>query len=135
VRAVEAIVSDRPMHAVLAGDLDALPEASSIRFLRGLQSLGGLSVCYRDAWASTHPDDPGHTFTVRNPLLRQETGVRQEVSRRIDYIFVRCDECGPTLEIGSCALAFAEPVGGVWASDHLGVLADLRVPAAAKPMV
>jgi endonuclease/exonuclease/phosphatase family metal-dependent hydrolase len=122
------------MHTVLAGDLDAVPEAGSIRFLRGLQSLGGLSVCCRDAWGSTHPDDPGHTFTVRHPLTSEDSDVRQEVSRRIDYIFVRCDQQGPTLEIASCALAFAEPVEDVWASHHLGVVADLRVSAAAEPI-
>jgi hypothetical protein len=39
VQAIEAIVSERTMHVVLAGDLYAAPEATSIRFLRGLQSL------------------------------------------------------------------------------------------------
>jgi endonuclease/exonuclease/phosphatase family metal-dependent hydrolase len=131
VRAIDAIVSERRMHAVLAGDLDAVPEAASIRFLRGLQSLGGLSVCYRDAWGAAHPDDPGHTFAVHNPLVMEESDVRQEVSRRIDYIFVRCDEHGPTLEITSCALAFAEPIDDRFASDHFGLVADLDVPAAA----
>jgi endonuclease/exonuclease/phosphatase family metal-dependent hydrolase len=131
-RAIEALVSERPMHVVLTGDLDAMPDAASIRFLRGLQSLGGLSVCYRDAWGSTHPGDPGDTFTVRNPLMTEQSDVRQEISRRIDYIFVRCDESGPTLEIVSCALAFAEPVDGVWPSDHFGVVADLGAPAAAE---
>jgi endonuclease/exonuclease/phosphatase family metal-dependent hydrolase len=99
---------------VLVGDLDAAPEASSIRFLRGLQSLGGASVCYRDAWPSVHPDDPGHTFTQG-----------EDPARRIDYVFVRCDTHGPTLAIRGCDLAFSEPRGDVWASDHFGVLADL----------
>ncbi|MDQ3780276.1 MAG: hypothetical protein M3354_07010, partial [Chloroflexota bacterium] len=50
--------------------------------------------------------------------------------QRIDHIFVRCGERGgPTLEIAACALAFAEPVDGVWASDHFAVVADLFVPA------
>jgi endonuclease/exonuclease/phosphatase family metal-dependent hydrolase len=130
VRRVEEIVARRPMHAVLAGDLDAVPEAASIRFLRGLQSLGGTSASWRDAWGSLHPDDPGHTFTPRNPLVMSDTDVRtREPARRIDYVFVRGDERGPTLEITGCTLAFAEPVGGVWASDHFGVVADLAVPA------
>jgi endonuclease/exonuclease/phosphatase family metal-dependent hydrolase len=128
IRSIEAIVDRRPLHVVLAGDLDAVPDAASIRFLCGLQSLGGMSVYYRDAWASVHPDEPGHTFTMRNPLMIDDSDVRQEVSRRIDYVFVRCDEFGPTLPIRDCALAFDEPVGGVWASDHFGVVADLEVP-------
>jgi endonuclease/exonuclease/phosphatase family metal-dependent hydrolase len=134
VTAIEAIVNERPMHVVLAGDLDAVPEAASIRFLRGLQSLGGLSVCYRDTWPTTHPHHPGHTFTVSNPLVMQDSDVRQELSRRIDYIFVRCDEYGPTLEIASCALAFAEPVGAVWASDHFGLFAALNPPPRRQPL-
>ena len=125
-RRIEELVVERPRHVVLAGDLDATPDASSIRFLRGLQSLGGLSVCYRDAWESAHSGDPGHTFTTRNPLVMEDSDVRQEISRRIDYVFVRCDEHGPTLEISRCELALAEPVGGTWASDHLGVVGDLE---------
>ena len=69
---------------------------------------------------------------MQNPLTTDASDVRQEISRRIDYIFVRCDESGPTLEIVSCALAFAEPSDGVWPSDHFGVVADLEVPAAAS---
>ena len=50
--------------------------------------------------------------------------------RRIDYVFVHCDDSlhGPTLDVRACTLAFDEPVGGVWASDHFGVVAELSVP-------
>jgi hypothetical protein len=60
------------VQVVLAGDLDATPDAASVRFWRGRQSLGSMSVCYRDAWGSTHPDEPGHTFTAENPLVTAE---------------------------------------------------------------
>jgi putative transposase len=30
--------------------------------------------------------------------------------------------------VRACTLAFDEPVGGVWASDHFGVVAELSVP-------
>jgi endonuclease/exonuclease/phosphatase family metal-dependent hydrolase len=132
-RRIEEIVAERPLHVVLAGDLDATPDASSIRFLRGLQSLDGTSVYYRDAWEAIHGGEPGHTFTVRNPLVLEDTEVRQEVSRRIDYVFVRCDERGPTLAIADCALAFDQPVDGVWASDHIGVVADLEPATRERP--
>ena len=55
-----------------------------------------------------------------------------ELGRRIDYVFVRCVEHGPTLDVVSCERAFAEPVDGVWASDHFGVVADLAVPAPSR---
>jgi endonuclease/exonuclease/phosphatase family metal-dependent hydrolase len=126
VRRVEELVAERPLHVVLAGDLDATPDAASIRFLRGLQSLEGTSAYYHDAWERAHPGDPGHTFTTRNPLMTEDTDVRVETSRRIDYVFVRCDERGPTLDVRRCDLIFDEPVGGVWASDHFGLVADLE---------
>ncbi len=126
VRRVEELVAAHPRHVVLAGDLDATPDAASIRFLRGLQSLDGESAYYHDAWETAHPGEPGHTFTTRNPLMEAESDVRVEVSRRIDYVFVRADERGPTLAVRRCAQLFAEPVDGVWASDHFGLVADLE---------
>ena len=125
-RIVEERVRLRDQHVVLAGDLDADPNAASIRFWSGRQSLGEMSVCYRDAWESMHPGDPGHTFTPSNPLMADWDWP----FRRIDYIFVRCGEHGgPTLKIVSCKRIFDEPINGVWASDHFGLLVDLAVPA------
>jgi endonuclease/exonuclease/phosphatase family metal-dependent hydrolase len=123
-RFVEDSIAERPAHVILAGDFDAVPDAASIRFLSGRQSLDGMSVCYRDAWASVHGDEPGHTFTPRNPLVRDgETA--WDVPRRIDYVFIRCDDYGPTLDVRDCRRLFDEPRYGVWASDHFGVVADL----------
>ncbi len=122
---IEELVGQRSPHVVLAGDFDADPEAASVRFWCGRQSLGGMSVCYRDAWESTHPGDPGHTFTPDNPLMANPDWP----FRRIDYIFVRCADYGPTLEVSSCARIFDAPIDGVWASDHFGVVAGLAPPA------
>ena len=83
------------------------------------------SVCYRDAWESTHPGDPGHTFTPENPLVADWDWP----FRRLDYFLVGCRlHGGPTLEVAACARNFDEPVDGVWASDHFGLVADLAVP-------
>lgn len=114
-------------HVVLAGDLDAEPEASSIRFLRGMQSLGGTSVKYRDAWSSCHPGEAGHTFSPENPMvIHGEGGAHAlELGRRIDHILVRGGEHGPTLDIRGCERLFDKPVDGVWASDHFGLTATL----------
>lgn len=133
-RFVEELVDRSNLHVVLAGDFDAVPNATSIRFWSGRQSLHGMSVCYRDAWDSTHPGDPGHTFTPRNPLVaRGETA--WDVDRRIDYVFVRCNDHGPTLDIAACTRIFDQPVDGVWASDHFGVAADLAVHARNRAIV
>ena len=125
-RSIEELAGRRHWHVVLAGDLDADPDAASVRFWSGRQAVGGTSVCYRDAWERIHPGEPGDTFTPRNPLVAD----RDWPFRRIDYIFVRCgDHGGPTLDIAACARIFDQPVDGVWASDHFGVVAELAVPA------
>ncbi len=120
-------VGERIMHVVLAGDFDAVPEAASLRFWTGQQALSGTSVCYRDAWESIHPGEPGHTFTPHNPLVANGE-MPLELGRRIDYIMVRCSDHGPTLDIRACDRIFDEPVDGVWASDHFGVVVDLALP-------
>ena len=126
---IEELVTATDAHVVVAGDLDAIPDASSIRFWTGRQALAGISVGYRDAWESAHGADAGHTFTPENPLVASGD-VAWDVARRIDYVLVRCDDRGPTLDIRGCERLFEEPVHGVWASDHFGVLADLAVPTA-----
>jgi endonuclease/exonuclease/phosphatase family metal-dependent hydrolase len=124
-RLVEELHDGR--HVILAGDLNARPESAGLRFLRGLQSLDGMSVCYRDAWEAAHPGEPGHTFTPENPTMPAgEKGYwLLEPGRRIDYVLVRCSGHGPTLDIRSCERLFDRPVDGTWASDHFGVVAEL----------
>jgi endonuclease/exonuclease/phosphatase family metal-dependent hydrolase len=67
------------------------------------------------------------TFTPENTLTTTaETGDWElEPGRRIDYILVHCSSHGPTLSVTGCRRLFDLPVGGVWASDHFGVTADL----------
>src|SRR5262245_51409895 len=89
-RCIEELVAQGSRHVVFAGDLDAEPDAASVRFLAGKQSLDGTSVCYRSAWDSQHPGEAGHTFTARNPLVMETNW--DWPFQRIDHIFVRCGE-------------------------------------------
>jgi len=131
-RIVEELLAGADRHVVLAGDFDATPDSGSIRFLTGRQSLDGLSVYYQDAWAAIHGDAPGHTFTPDNRL--RSARWRPRPGRRIDYVMVRCGDHGATLDITSCDVVLDQPVDGVWASDHFGVVADLeQAPASNGP--
>lgn len=121
-RLVAELVAGSDRHVVLAGDLDATPDAASIRFLTGRQSLDGMSVCYVDGWEAVHAEEPGHTHTPVNELRTARW--RPRPGRRIDYVMVRCGEHGGTLDVTACELAFDRPVDGIWASDHFGVWAD-----------
>jgi endonuclease/exonuclease/phosphatase family metal-dependent hydrolase len=126
-RALEQRIGERDVHAVVLGDFDATPDAASLSFWRGRRPCDGFSVCYQDAWEYVNPDDPGRTFDLRNPLVR-EGEVATAVSRRIDYILVRAGLHGPTLGVKQCRLFLDGPVDGVWASDHFGVVADFALP-------
>lgn len=133
---MEELVDLSKKQVVLVGDLDADHDAASIRFITGRQSLGYMSVCYRDAWESTHPDDSGHTFTPLNPLVmdgvvRGMKPFRDWPFRRIDYIFVRFGaHGGNALDIVKCERILDKAVNGIWASDHFGLIADLAKPIA-----
>lgn len=124
-RLIEQMREREPGHVILAGDFDADPDATSIRFWTGRHALGGLSVCYRDAWESAHPGEPSHTYGPGNP----NSADWDWPFRRIDYIMVRCgSHGGPTLAITSCRRTFDGP--DTTASDHYGLLADLALPPA-----
>jgi endonuclease/exonuclease/phosphatase family metal-dependent hydrolase len=116
---------------IIAGDFNATPDAASIRYLTGRQSLAGRSVQYHDAWAVAG-DGQGHTWNIDNPNARKEIdGVIRQPGhrRRIDYVFVGGWDAHPTAycRVTAAALAFAEPTDGIWPSDHFGVRADLDI--------
>jgi endonuclease/exonuclease/phosphatase family metal-dependent hydrolase len=125
--ALEELAVLWPGHVIVAGDLDAEPESDSIRFWTGRHAVDGFSVCYRDAWAATHPGEPGHTFVPDNP----NSADWDWPFRRIDYVLVRClEHGGPSLRVAAAGLAFDRP--GTEVSDHYALWADLAfVPGAA----
>jgi endonuclease/exonuclease/phosphatase family metal-dependent hydrolase len=107
-RFLEEEVQRVARQVILVGDFDADPHAASIRFWCGRQSLNDISVCYRDAWESTHTEDSGHTFTpasavVMNEVVKGMRPFRDWPFRRIDYIFVRFGaHGGQALDILAC---------------------------------
>lgn len=108
---------------VLVGDFNAEPETTEIRYLKGLQALDGGSAYFCDAWERAGDGSDGATWTQRNPYSAK-WGLHD---RRIDYVFVGVPGvCGPGA-VRSCRVVCDRPVGGVWPSDHLGVLAELSV--------
>jgi endonuclease/exonuclease/phosphatase family metal-dependent hydrolase len=126
-RAIEALLHEGIGHTVVGGDFSAGLDAASVRFWLGRQSLHDTSVCYVDAWDRARPGEPGHTVTPANDLVSRGTWPQRR-GEAIDHVLIRTVDHGPSLEVTSCELAFDAPVGGVWASDHFGVVADL-VPA------
>ena len=121
----------RELPTIIAGDFNAGPDAASIRYLTGRQSLDGRSVLYHDAWAIAG-NGPGYTWSTENPNTR--TGIDQIVRQRdyrnrFDYVFVGSWDAHPKAHarVQSAEIAFDQPIEGIWASDHSGVVVDLEV--------
>ncbi|KPK93742.1 MAG: hypothetical protein AMJ88_06980 [Anaerolineae bacterium SM23_ 63] len=107
---------------ILVGDFNAVPESAEIRYLKGLQSLDGKSVYFRDAWSHAGDGSEGLTWSRKNPYVMQWL----DPDRRIDYIFVGLPQPGGWGEILSCKIVCASEREGVWPSDHFGVYAELQ---------
>src|SRR5205814_982344 len=95
--------------AILMGDLNAEPEERSIQFLVGKQAVDGQEGDLLDCWVTANPSGSGYTYASFGPV------------RRIDYVLARNLPSGPI----SASLVGEISVDGVFASDHLGVVADL----------
>lgn len=106
---------------ILAGDFNAEPESTEIRYIKGLHALDGRSIHFRDAWVIAGAGK-GITWSNRNPYARQAL----EPDRRIDYIFVGPPRPNGLGLIESCRVVCDEEQDGVWPSDHFGVYAELR---------
>jgi endonuclease/exonuclease/phosphatase family metal-dependent hydrolase len=126
-KAIEKHLGDEPRHAIVLGDFDDSADSASLRFWTGRQALHEMSVGYRDAWAAIHPTDSDITFAPPNPLVRAGE-MSLELGRRIDYVLIRSGVHGPSLNVTDCSTVFDQPIDGVWASDHFGVLARLALP-------
>jgi len=91
-----------------AGDLNAEPDSLAMRVLRGEAVHDGWQGDFFDSWIETHGSEPGYTYPSDDP------------EKRIDYIYV---VPGSEMEVRfeSCERVFDQPVGGVMASDHIGL--------------
>jgi endonuclease/exonuclease/phosphatase family metal-dependent hydrolase len=126
VRAVTAFVAERADSAaavgpVLAGDFNAEPDSTAIRYLCGLTSLDGTSTYFQDAWRLAGDRGPGLTWSRRNDHAAEDN----EPDRRLDYVFSWFRGRSGAGRPLDCRVVADAPVDGVWPSDHFGVLAIL----------
>lgn len=125
VRALMAFVRERAAPEALvvaAGDFNAEPDASAMRYLTGLGTLDGESVYLQDAWRLAGDGGPGITWSNRNP----HAALDREPDRRLDYVLSGFHGPSGRGRPVECRVVGDEPVDGVWPSDHFGVLAVLQ---------
>jgi endonuclease/exonuclease/phosphatase family metal-dependent hydrolase len=114
------------MPAILCGDFNAEPESDEIRFLSSLTAIDGRTTFWQDAWRVAG-DGPGLTQDWRTNPIAAALNVHR---KRIDYVFVG----DPFLRDGGAGrvlaaeVAFDEPLTGVLASDHAGLVVDVAWP-------
>lgn len=104
--------------AFVAGDFNTTPDSEAMKFLRGDSAFDGDRGDLVDAWAATRGGDPGPTSPAESP------------TDRIDYIYDASPPHRTTPR--SCRRVLTEPVDGVRASDHVGVLCTFEVASPAR---
>jgi hypothetical protein len=90
--------------------------------LIGHTSVPVPGVVFRDAWELAGRTDAGHTVANSNPFM----AATLDASRRIDFVLVGQPKLGGVGHVLDAQLIGDAPVGGMWGSDHYGVVARLR---------
>jgi endonuclease/exonuclease/phosphatase family metal-dependent hydrolase len=115
----------RPDETLLVGgDLNAEPDSDEVRRFCGHKSapfVDGFVVL--DLWRYSDGDDHGWTWDRANPHVR----ATREPSSRIDHLLAGPTPAGLVPDVSSIERFATGPVDGVWASDHAGVVAELRL--------
>ena len=128
---VRSAAAEAAMPIVLCGDFNAEPDSDEIRFLCGLTVLDGRTTFYQEAFRVAG-EGPGHTQDWRTNKIAAAMNIHR---KRIDYVFVGdgFQREGSAGRVVSAAVAFDEPLTGVLASDHAGLVVDVVWPARPRP--
>lgn len=119
--AIDEIAPDGSFPPVVVGDFNASPDADEVRFMKGLTALGGECVYWADSFELAGDGTLGATFSKTNPFAEP----LREPERRIDYVFSRGPDTSQRGEPIACEVAWNRPHGGVFPSDHFGVVATI----------
>ncbi|HUR00993.1 MAG TPA: endonuclease/exonuclease/phosphatase family protein [Nonomuraea sp.] len=122
VEAIEQLADPgSAMPPILAGDFNAEPVSTEIRFLTGDASLAGRSTYHQDAWRVAGGREPGWTWDNRDPFANAVS----EPDRRIDYVFVGWRRESGAGRVEAARVVCDRALTGTFASDHFGVVADI----------
>jgi hypothetical protein len=117
------VVHASPLPVVLVGDFNSTPDGSQTPSY-GMLTGAGL----RDVWGPGQ--NPGYTCCQAENVLNQLS----ELDQRLDIVFIRGFDTDGFRADGQARLVGAHTgdrlPGGLWPSDHAGVVAQLRLPPA-----
>jgi endonuclease/exonuclease/phosphatase family metal-dependent hydrolase len=112
----------RSFPAVLCGDLNAEQSSDELRLLTGRAATPIPRVILRDAWEAARNTNPGYTWSNDNPFA----AANLDLDRRIDHVMVAQPKLGGVGHVLAAHIAGDVPIDGMWGSDHLAVVAELR---------
>ena len=115
-------IRPRPFPAVLCGDLNAEQSSDELRILTGRAASPVPRVVLRDAWEAAGNREPGFTWSNDNPFAAASL----DLERRIDHVMVGHPKLGGAGHVRAAHIAGDVPIDGMWPSDHLAVVAELR---------
>jgi endonuclease/exonuclease/phosphatase family metal-dependent hydrolase len=104
--------------SILVGDFNEVPDQPPICHITQESHL-------IDAYAQTHPGDPGWTFTDENPYVQKGNDHRR--GHRIDYIFAQPPKSNSGQLLVCTRIADQPAPDGHFASDHFGLMADFNL--------
>lgn len=115
---------------VVAGDLNAEPASDEVRLLEGhltAPAEPGLLLADAWRWAREPLRSDGATWRPDNPAV----AARGEPASRVDHVLLGLGRGSVPVTVREVGLlgtaAWPGPDGGVWPSDHAGVVVDLAV--------
>jgi endonuclease/exonuclease/phosphatase family metal-dependent hydrolase len=103
---------------ILGAGINAEPDSVTSQMLRGDMSYKGTTGTLRDSWIASSTTASGGTYPSSDPR------------HRIDYLYL-LDGARVTTSVLGCETVLKIPVGGVYPSDHIGVLCRYHVVFAA----
>jgi hypothetical protein len=121
-----ALLAGRPSPLILVGDLNVTPDGS-----RGPTYANVLAAGFADVWTAANGGDDAPTCCFDADL----SSTARVLTQRVDFIFVR--DIFPRERLIGSAAAWTvgdqlsdRTVGGLWPSDHAGLVGELRLPQA-----
>src|SRR5215207_827869 len=126
VRALAEFVAEKQAASefppVVTGDFNAMPDSDEVRLFSGARTAPAVpGQVLVDAWEYAEPGQPWATWDATNPHVAATFAP----SARVDYIHVGLPGPDGLGHVIAVRRAGAEPVAGVWPSDHAAVVADL----------
>jgi len=110
------------MPPIVCGDFNAVPTSDEVRMMTGEAAVPVDGLFLFDAWRAAGHTEAGFTWDNINPL----THAAPQPNRRLDYVFVGNPRADGTGHVTGAWQAGAEPVDGLYGSDHFAVVAEIR---------